>query len=130
MLRAIIVGAGPAGAAAAMRLATSKQVECLLLEQKTLPRTKACGSGLSPWTLKYLDLLGVGAQALQVLDSLLDLTPLLHERRRGGGLVPETRHLHLPVDVLQLIFDPGFLKDTPGSSTAARPGARASVAGR
>jgi flavin-dependent dehydrogenase len=34
----------------------------LLLERKALPRTKACGSGLSPWTLKYLDRLGVGEQ--------------------------------------------------------------------
>src|SRR5690606_11232550 len=60
MRRAVVIGAGPAGAAAAMRLAGSKQVECLVLERKTLPRTKACGSGLSPWTLRYLDLLGVG----------------------------------------------------------------------
>lgn len=65
MRRAIVVGAGPAGAAAAMRLAGSRDVECLVLERKTLPRTKACGSGLSPWTLRYLDLLGVGDQVRQ-----------------------------------------------------------------
>jgi flavin-dependent dehydrogenase len=34
----------------------------LLLERKALPRTKACGSGLSPWTLTFLDRLGVGEQ--------------------------------------------------------------------
>jgi len=62
MRRAIVIGAGPAGAAAAMRLASSTNVECLVLERKSLPRTKACGSGLSPWTLRYLDLLGVGDQ--------------------------------------------------------------------
>jgi len=33
-----------------------------LLERKVLPRTKACGSGLSPWTLKFLDRLGVGPE--------------------------------------------------------------------
>lgn len=65
MRRAIVIGAGPAGAAAAMRLARSKDVECLVLERKTVPRTKACGSGLSPWTLRYLDLLGVGDQVRQ-----------------------------------------------------------------
>ncbi len=57
-----MIGAGPAGSAAAMALASSGHVECSLLERKTLPRTKACGSGLSPWTLKYLDTLGVGEQ--------------------------------------------------------------------
>jgi flavin-dependent dehydrogenase len=45
-----------------MALASSGHVECSLLERKTVPRTKACGSGLSPWTLKYLDTLGVGEQ--------------------------------------------------------------------
>jgi flavin-dependent dehydrogenase len=45
-----------------MALAGSAHVECWLLERKALPRTKACGSGLSPWTLKYLDRLGIGEQ--------------------------------------------------------------------
>lgn len=37
-------------------------VECVLVERKSLPRTKACGSGLSPWTLALLDRMGVGPQ--------------------------------------------------------------------
>jgi flavin-dependent dehydrogenase len=45
-----------------MTLAAAKPLECVLLERKRLPRTKACGSGLSPWTLKFLDRLGVGDQ--------------------------------------------------------------------
>ncbi len=57
-----MIGAGPAGSAAAMALASSGHVECSLLERKTLPRIKACGSGLSPWTLQYMDKLGVGEQ--------------------------------------------------------------------
>lgn len=56
----MVIGAGPAGSAAALGLASSANCECLLLERKALPRTKACGSGLSPWTLKLLDRLGVG----------------------------------------------------------------------
>ncbi len=60
--KVVVIGAGPAGSAAAMALASSGSVECTLLERKTLPRTKACGSGLSPWTLTYLDQLGVGEQ--------------------------------------------------------------------
>ena len=60
--KTIIIGAGPAGCAAAMGLSSSVASECVLLERKALPRTKACGSGLSPWTLKFLDRLGVGEQ--------------------------------------------------------------------
>ncbi|HEY0468922.1 MAG TPA: geranylgeranyl reductase family protein [Polyangiaceae bacterium] len=59
--RIVVIGAGPAGSAAAMGLASSSS-ECLLLERKALPRTKACGSGLSPWTLTFLDRLGVGEE--------------------------------------------------------------------
>jgi len=57
--KTIVIGAGPAGCAAALALASSAS-DCLLLERKSLPRTKACGSGLSPWTLSVLDRLGVG----------------------------------------------------------------------
>ncbi|HEY3254004.1 MAG TPA: geranylgeranyl reductase family protein, partial [Polyangiaceae bacterium] len=60
--KTIVIGAGPAGCAAALGLAASSASECLLLERKALPRTKACGSGLSPWTLSFLDRLSVGAQ--------------------------------------------------------------------
>jgi geranylgeranyl reductase family protein len=58
----VVIGAGPAGSAAALALVSSGHAECSLLERKTLPRIKACGSGLSPWTLGYLDKLGVGEQ--------------------------------------------------------------------
>ncbi|HYQ03820.1 MAG TPA: geranylgeranyl reductase family protein [Polyangiaceae bacterium] len=61
--KTIVIGAGPAGCAAALALsssATGERGECVLLERKSLPRTKACGSGLSPWTLTFLDRLGVG----------------------------------------------------------------------
>ncbi|HET7543064.1 MAG TPA: geranylgeranyl reductase family protein [Polyangiaceae bacterium] len=60
--KTIVIGAGPAGCASALSLAASPGSECVLLERKTLPRTKACGSGLSPWTLKFLDRLGVGPE--------------------------------------------------------------------
>jgi menaquinone-9 beta-reductase len=63
--KTIVIGAGPAGCAAALRLASSSNSECLLLERKALPRTKACGSGLSPWTLTFLDQLGVGQKIRQ-----------------------------------------------------------------
>ncbi len=68
--RVVVVGAGPAGTAAAMEVA-AQGVECILLERKTIPRTKACGSGLSPWTLRLLDDMGVG-QSVRKLAFRID----------------------------------------------------------
>jgi geranylgeranyl reductase family protein len=55
----IVVGAGPAGCAAALELARGG-IETLVLERYRLPRPKACAGGLSPWTLKLLDRMGLG----------------------------------------------------------------------
>ena len=41
----IVVGAGPAGACAAMRLA-KRGLHVCIIEKKTLPRYKTCGGGL------------------------------------------------------------------------------------
>ena len=60
MKRVAIIGAGPAGSAAAIALRRTAGVEVVLLERKTFPRAKACGSGLSPWALDTLDDLGLG----------------------------------------------------------------------
>lgn len=59
--RVVVIGAGPAGSATAMRLA-ARGIECVVFDRKPFPRTKACGSGLSPWTLSLLDELGAGAE--------------------------------------------------------------------
>ena len=56
----MIVGAGPAGSAAAIAL-RARGVEAIVLERAVLPRTKVCGSGLSPWALTWLDARGLGA---------------------------------------------------------------------
>jgi len=45
----IVVGAGPAGSAAA-RLLAEDSVNVAVLEKETLPRYKACGGGL--WRTK------------------------------------------------------------------------------
>jgi menaquinone-9 beta-reductase len=60
MKRVAVIGAGPAGAAAAMNLTQFAGVEVLLLDKATFPRRKVCGSGLSPWTLDLLDQMGLG----------------------------------------------------------------------
>jgi geranylgeranyl reductase family protein len=58
--RVAVVGAGPAGSAAAMSLRQFPGIEVLLLERGTFPRQKPCGSGLSPWALEVLDRMGLG----------------------------------------------------------------------
>ncbi|MCA9649411.1 MAG: NAD(P)/FAD-dependent oxidoreductase [Myxococcales bacterium] len=54
----IIIGAGPAGGACALTLARDG-AEVLVLDKSSYPRTKVCGSGLSPHALAMLDTLGL-----------------------------------------------------------------------
>lgn len=61
MKRVVVIGAGPAGSAAAMSLTKFSNIEVVLLDKATFPRRKVCGSGLSPWTLQLLDDMGVGS---------------------------------------------------------------------
>lgn len=58
---ALIIGAGPAGAATAILLAQAGW-HVLLIEQHTYPRQKVCGECLTAGGLALLDDLGVGAQ--------------------------------------------------------------------
>jgi geranylgeranyl reductase family protein len=54
----IIVGAGPAGSAAAFYLATAG-LDVLVLEKTRFPREKVCGDGLTPRAVKALTAMGV-----------------------------------------------------------------------
>jgi menaquinone-9 beta-reductase len=55
----IVVGAGPAGAVAALVLARAG-VDVRLLERARFPRDKLCGDTLNPGSLAILDRLGIG----------------------------------------------------------------------
>jgi menaquinone-9 beta-reductase len=57
----IIVGAGPAGAAAAYYLAKAKH-QVLLLDRQTFPREKVCGDFVGPAAIKELQDIGVTEQ--------------------------------------------------------------------
>lgn len=57
---AVVVGAGPAGAATAWRLA-ARGVRTLLVDRREFPRAKVCGSCLSPRAVRELHDLGPGA---------------------------------------------------------------------
>jgi menaquinone-9 beta-reductase len=54
----VVVGAGPAGSAAAYYLA-SAGLDVLMLEKATFPREKVCGDGLTPRAVKALTAMGV-----------------------------------------------------------------------
>jgi menaquinone-9 beta-reductase len=54
----IVVGAGPAGSAAAFHLATAG-LDVLVLEKSHFPREKVCGDGLTPRAVKALTGMGV-----------------------------------------------------------------------
>jgi len=54
----IVVGAGPAGSAAAYHLATAG-LDVLMLEKTSFPREKVCGDGLTPRAVKALTTMGI-----------------------------------------------------------------------
>jgi len=58
----LIVGAGPAGASAAVALAQAGVTDVLLLDRDHFPRDKTCGSGLSPAALQLAEEFGIGAE--------------------------------------------------------------------
>lgn len=82
--QAIIVGAGPAGAACAWSL-RRQGIDCLILERETLPRTKLCAGWIQPEVLRALE--------MDVSDYPHTLTSFsaLHVRARGLKLRIPTR---------------------------------------
>src|SRR5437016_914765 len=74
----VIVGAGPGGASAAVRLAQRGVREVLLLDKDEFPREKTCGSALSPNGVALIEELGIGAEVRElgyVIRSLWLVTP-------------------------------------------------------
>ncbi len=69
-----VVGAGPAGAAAALGALTARPgAEVVLVDRATFPRDKVCGDGIGPEGVDVLHHLGVG--------HVLDGHPVLHDVR-------------------------------------------------
>ena len=75
---AVIVGAGPGGAAAAVRLAQRGVKGVVLVDKDRFPREKTCGSALSPNGLKMAEELGIGVDVKRLgyhIHSLKVVTP-------------------------------------------------------
>ena len=78
MHNVIVVGGGPGGATAALRLAKAGVSDVLLLDGAHFPRDKTCGSGLSPTALALGDELGIGDEIRSratPVDSVRIVTP-------------------------------------------------------
>src|SRR5437762_2504097 len=81
----VIVGSGPAGSSAAIRLAQAG-LSVLLLEQKTFPRAKLCGEFISPECLSHFAELGV-LDALRI-DSVPIERTVFYARNGNSVAVP------------------------------------------
>src|SRR5258706_11248998 len=74
----VVVGAGPGGAAAAVRLAQRGVKHVVLVDKDQFPREKTCGSALSPNGVKLIEELGIGDDVRRlgyVIRSLKVITP-------------------------------------------------------
>jgi geranylgeranyl reductase family protein len=95
-----VVGAGPAGSAAALRvLQLRPDARVLLLDAAAFPRDKTCGDGIAAHVLELLAALGVPE-----LDRLGPAVPRLRLRSPGGRVV--ARDCARPNRVIpRMVFD-------------------------
>ncbi|HEU5149848.1 MAG TPA: geranylgeranyl reductase family protein [Iamia sp.] len=103
----LVVGGGPAGAAAAVELARAGR-EVAVVDKATFPRDKICGDGLTSAALHHLEHLGVDPGAVaswRRVDTVKVVTPTGAERALpfpagAGTYAAVTRRLDLDAAVL------------------------------
>jgi geranylgeranyl reductase family protein len=95
-----VVGAGPAGAAAALRvLGLRPDARVLLLDRADFPRDKACGDGIAPHALQVL-------AGLDVHDPAADFSPVHRLRLRSPAGATVAGEMRRPAYVIpRRIFD-------------------------
>jgi flavin-dependent dehydrogenase len=84
----VIVGAGPAGTSAAIRLALNG-ARVLLIEEKKFPRAKLCGEFISPECLAHFQQLGVIDQMISAGGTSLGETVFYSARGRQVAVPSE-----------------------------------------
>lgn len=97
-----VVGAGPAGAAAALRvLQLRPEAQVLLIDRAEFPRDKACGDGIAPHALDVLESLGVegAVDGFTPVDTLTLCSPVgesvSRPMRRSAWVVPQIGRAHV-----------------------------------
>jgi 2-polyprenyl-6-methoxyphenol hydroxylase-like FAD-dependent oxidoreductase len=88
---AVIVGAGPAGATAAIRLARGGWCVALV-DKQCFPRRKVCGECIAASNLPLLDALGVGDAVLAAAGPALRRVALMHGDDAVSADLPAAAH--------------------------------------
>jgi geranylgeranyl reductase family protein len=104
-VKVVIIGAGPAGCAAAIALATHGIRDVLLVDRASFPRDKTCGSAISPLGVRVLKELDVDRDVRRVaypIHSLRLTTPGGRRLRVCGG---ETAVILLRKEFDRLLVD-------------------------
>src|SRR5947209_3853978 len=84
---ALIIGAGPAGASCAIRMARAGW-RVTLMEQSRYPRSKVCGECLGPASLQLLDELGIGDELRAVAGPEIRRVGWMTRRRTAIADMP------------------------------------------
>jgi geranylgeranyl reductase family protein len=126
----VVVGAGPAGVAAAVHLARAGR-EVLLVDKATFPRDKCCGDGLTTAALRTLADLGLDPAAVPSwtpLDDVLLRSPsgrevLLPLPTGQGQFAVVARRMDLDAALVDLARSAGVRVAEGAACTGARQGA-------
>ena len=87
----VVIGGGPAGSAAALRLA-SAGASVLMIERGELGRDKVCGDGLTPRAIRALEALNVPIDAAHRTDGLRMIANRTVRELRWPGVAPFPAH--------------------------------------
>lgn len=91
----VIVGAGPAGSAAALYLSRAGR-STALIDRAAFPRRKACGEGILPAGVSVLRELGVYEEAAALGRALRGISYTTRDGRQARALFPEGAGLAVP----------------------------------
>ena len=124
----LVIGAGPAGAAAAAILARAGR-EVIVVDKATFPRDKCCGDGLTALALRELERLGLDPGAVsswRVVDDVIIRSPSGKERRYSlpdgpGYHAAVARRIDLDAALVDLAVSAGADLRQGAAFTAAAP---------
>ena len=92
----VVVGGGPAGAAAAIRLARAGR-DVVVVDRARFPRDKCCGDGLTAGALRHLEPLGLRPDAVSSWQTVDDVWVRSPSGRRARFPMPRGRGVYAAV---------------------------------